>query len=262
MTRSVRETLRGAVALALCANVVGCAAPGRIESTRPAHVIVLPGIGGWDPFIDAIARRIAREVPNTSAQLWDWTRIEPQFSFDNLHNLTNLERNLRRAKQLAGQLETWRVNHPTTRISILAFSGGAGIAAFTCEALPADFRFDRIVLVSGGLSPGYDLTPVLRRTERGLFNYYSSEDRYVLRDLTRLHGTMDRKNSDSCGLTPFKRPADTQLAAKLRQLEWRPEMKKLGNDGGHVGGLATPFLRDYVFPLLDPTHDRIPAGWR
>src|ERR1041384_4147466 len=104
----------------------GCPAPQSIQSRQPAHVLILPGIGGDDIFISYLPRMIEREVPNTSAQAWDWTRIEPYPSFMDIAELTDYPRNLRRARRLATQLIAWRHEHPDGRLYLVGFSGGTG----------------------------------------------------------------------------------------------------------------------------------------
>src|SRR5262249_34517147 len=100
----------------LLLSASGCAAPRVIESRQPAHVIILPGIGGNDPLIGRLRSIIEHEIPGVSAQVWDWTAVEPRASVLNLNNLEDYPRNCRRARRLADQLIDWRSAHPDTKL--------------------------------------------------------------------------------------------------------------------------------------------------
>lgn len=240
--------------------VVGCAAPKSIESRRKEHVLVLPGIGSADWLMTRLADILEREA-GVSAQVWDWTAIEPSWSWMNLDNLTNREKNERRVRELVRQITVWRKQHPDTRLSLLGFSGGAGIAVFTCEELPPSVTIERLVVISGGISCNYDASVALRRVRRGVFNYYSRSDGRVLNAFIRQHGTMDRRfeaGAGYCGLNP---PNNSTLGSKLFQLEWTPRFRELGNDGGHIGALAAGFVRRYITPLFRD-EGGFPSDWR
>jgi hypothetical protein len=234
-----------------------CGVAGPIVSTRPHHVLILPGIQGMAFDFAGLAgfeRQIERENPLVSAQIWDWTRIEPQFG--SVPRLKDLARNRRRAKVLAAEIATWRLRHRDAGLSIVGYSAGTGIALFACDELPPDAALDRIVLVSSGLSPSCDLDAALARATGGVFNYFSDQDTTVLRDFTTRHGTIDRVYGPSAGCVGFR--CDDP---RLRQLRWTPAMKRLGNPGGHTDGFAQGFAREYLLPLLDPDGE-IPQGWR
>jgi len=257
----MRLGMRSAVVAAgLMALVAGCARPAAIESREPSHVVVCPGIAGADPFCQRLTAMIDG-LPGVSAQLWDWTVVEWTGDPSGLRNLTDYSRNQRRARFLAEQIESWRASHPSADLSLLGVSGGAGIVIFAAGDLPETFVFEQVVLISGAVSPARDLTPIIRRTRRGLFNYYSRNDRLILADGTRINGTMDRQFCPSCGYCGLEKPSDPDVAARLFQLKWRPEFLLLGNDGGHLGGLSAEFVRRFVLPLFA---DGVtpPAGWQ
>jgi len=226
----------------------GCAAPKAIGPALAGHAIILPGIGGNNPAVARLAKMINNEVEDLSAEVWDWTRIEPTTI---LGDLVDAKRNRRRAKVLAGQLLAWRRNHPNARLYVTAHSGGAGIVLLACETLPADFKIERIVFLAAALSPQIDLSRAIQRSRRGVFNYYSSKDSWVLGLGTRLFGTTDRAHSKSAGLVGFDLPDDPRLAAKLEQLAWEPSMRKSGNRGGHMGAFAPLFIRTHLLPLFE-----------
>ena len=233
--------------------------PKPIESNRQRHVLILPGIGGSPIGLSdtqSLRSQIEREMPDVSAQVWDWTAIERTISIKKLDNLTNYARNRHRASVLARDIECWTRRHPGSPLYLLAQSGGAGIALFACEELPPDITLEGIILVSGGVSTTYDLAHALDHTRLGIFNYYSPRDVRVLRDLTTRHGTMDRVKGPAIGYTGF----DAEHF-KLFQLAWDPSMSSLGNRGGHCSGLRPEFVRQYFFPLLMGDATVVPPEW-
>lgn len=257
-TRSARfRRYHGALTLVLL--LAGCVQPKAITGADHYHVILCPGIAGHDPLCHRLTEQID-DLPNTSAQLWDWTIVEWTGDPTGLRNLTDLPRNQRRAALLANQITAWRVTHPTDHLSLVGVSGGAGIVLFAAADLPDDFTLDRIVLISGAVSPDFDLAAASRHAQRGIFNYYSKGDSLVLNDGTRIHGTSDRKHVASCGYAGFNKPTNPAVAANLYQLEWKPEYKSLGNDAGHLGGLATVFAQRFILPLF--TANTSPPEWK
>lgn len=249
------------IACLLCTMALpSCIVPPKpIESTRQRHALILPGIGGSPIGLSdtqALRTQIERELPDVSAQVWDWTALEPRISITKIDNLTDYARNRRRASLLARDIEDWKRQHPRTPLYLLAQSGGAGIALFACEELPPEVTLEGIILVSGGASITYDPTDALAHTRLGIFNYYSHKDGRVLRDLTTRHGTMDRIKGPAVGYAgfDFHHP-------KLFQLAWDPSMRSLGNRGGHSSGLRPVFVRRYFFPLLKGEATVIPPEW-
>ncbi len=233
--------------------------PQRIESDRQRHVVLLPGIVGRKldiPGIDALSSQIERELPDVSAQVWDWTALESEIHLTALYNLTDYERNRRRASTLAREIETWTREHPGSPLYLIAHSGGAGIALFACDELSPDTMLEGIILVSGGVSPQYDLTTALAHTRLGVFNYSSEKDARVLRDGTTRHGTMDRRYGPSVGYAGFE-----TVHPKLFQLKWDPGMRRLWNYGGHSTGLRPAFARQYYFPVFEGNVTEIAQQW-
>jgi len=239
----------GSVLLGLCLFLLpGCRAPRAVGAGGGGHVLVLPGIGGNNAWTQHLAVMIDAEVEGVSAEVWDWTCVEP-IGF--LGDLMDEPRNRRRAAVLAEQLVAWRADHPGTRLYLVAHSGGAGVALFTCEALPAAFRLERVVFISPAVSPEVDLTPILKRSRRGLVNYYSSRDRWILGLGTEVFGTSDRRYARSAGLVGFARSDGHVADPRIVQIEWEPSMVSLGNVGAHMSGMAPAFVRQHILPLLE-----------
>ncbi len=241
---------QGSSLVLIAALLPACADPGPVVSPEQAHVLFLPGIGGSNLLVRRTATLINEQLPGYSAQTWDWTDID---RVTPLGDLMNEDLNRRRARRLADELLHWRQAHPRDRLYLAATSGGAGIILFACQQLPPDFRLERIIFISPALSRDVDLTPILRRSRLGLFNYYSHLDVAVLGVGTGIFGTTDRKHAPSAGLVGFDLPADPALAVKIEQLAWEPAFTRLGNIGGHSGAFASSFLEKHILPEFLPS---------
>ena len=234
----------GAVLLAGCA-----APPGAIGGTRNHHVLILPGIGGSSPGLRALSREITATgaAVDMDAAVWDWTRVESPVSLFGLPNITNHPRNVRRAERLAAEIVTWQQQHPDRRLTLMGHSGGGGMALMAVERLPpgASVNLERVVLLSPAVSPCRDLSPVLRRTRNGIFNYHSRADRFILHLSTRIFGTMERERTAAAGCVGFAR-----CDPRVEELCWTRSMIRHGNRGGHFGAFRIPFARRFILPEL------------
>jgi hypothetical protein len=70
---------------------------------------------------------------------------------------------------------------------------------------------------------------------------------------TTMFGTVDGVKTDAAGKVGFLKPAsaaDPSQYDKLRQIPYRSDWIKLGNIGDHIGGLARPFAKAVLAPLL------------
>lgn len=258
--RSMRGVSCMVVGLSLGAVAGCCTLPEPIHGGSH-HVLLIPGILGEKRHIRVPRDAIAAAFPNATTQIWDWTCIDRPWdqrilSPLGVDNLTDYERNLRRATMLAIALDDWRRQaNPEDKLQIVAVSGGVGLTCFALERTSPEFHADRLVFISGAISRDYDLVPILAHINRGLYNYYSNRDWLVLGRGTRKYGTMDRRCADAIGrigLTPRE---------GLWQLAWCRELREFGNRGGHGGGLTREFIRAYVVPLLDNDATNDPPDW-
>jgi hypothetical protein len=238
--------------LPLAIIITGCSAPGPFQySGEPNHVIVLPGILGHTPDLERIRRLTDECLVGTSAQVWNWTRVKPHVIPNPVGHIVQHERNRYRADLLARYITEFRREHPDVRLSIVALSGGAAIAVFTLEALPEEITIDRLVLLSGAVSPEYDLTETLSRVEGDVVNYHSPRDRLILSWGTTVFGTGDRAHTAAAGNQGFNREQACPAGCdKMVQIQWHEGLRELGNRGGHVGSVASDFVRDCVVEWL------------
>lgn len=215
-------------------------------------VLVLPGIEGRSAWNYNLARGLADGGVKAAIEIYDWGTNIPGGL---LINLTDLDRNQKMAEALRDRIVAYKRTNPGRPVHVIGHSGGGGIAVLAAEKLPEDIRVSSVILLAAALSPDYDLRPALRRTQFGIFNYYSERDRVFLDAGTRVAGTIDRSFTSSAGSVGFRRPAgleagDRVLYDKLQQIAWKPEMSWCGNLGDHFGWTNPGFVRRYLAPLV------------
>ncbi len=223
----------------------------RAAELEQGLTLVLPGIEAAGPFADAMVNGLAGAVPG-AVQIFYWGIPFPE---GYLPNLMWLRRNRAKAAELAQVILRYQDRYPGRPVHILANSGGAGPAIFAVELLPLDRRIDGLVLLGGAISSTYDLREVLRRLDKGIFNFYSHRDWIVLGIGTSLFGTSDRKPHIACGCVGFKRPATIadpeNLYAKLHQVKWKPGLiDDCGHWGTHGFSASERYVRQYVAPWI------------
>jgi pimeloyl-ACP methyl ester carboxylesterase len=214
--------------------------------------LVLPGIESESVFTRGMCEGLqAGGVPG-AIRVFNWGLPFPS---GYLANLTRIDRNRRRAVDMACEICAYQDAFPGRPVHLVAQSGGAGIAVFAVEALPADRQIESLVLLGAALSPTYNLSRALAKVRRGILNSYSTRDMLVLGWGTRIFGTTDRKFTRAAGCTGFQTPADLtpeeerRYAAKLIQMPWTPEMAASGR---HFGGHTTCGSESHVAACIAP----------
>ncbi len=217
--------------------------PGRIVPAKPSHVLILPGIAGPDR--DTENLRHVAERAGYSAQIWDWTRLEPQRS--SLRNLC-YDLNVERAGILVERLRRWQQEYAGRQLVLAAASGGSIIAHLACadRRFPGQLRFAKVVFLSGAVNAEWGPRTVTRRTRAGiLFNYASSNDEILGSWLG------ERLAPNAIGLQGYVR-WNREREPSVRDLHWTYHMTHDGNDGTHLACLQEPFLSECVVPALNP----------
>ena len=221
-------------------------------------LMVIDGVGGFQ-YAPVIVRRALRQPPDRPGG----EEPPPAIALYRWHfglageiwtDLMWLRRNRVMGAKLARKLLAYQRMYPKPKIHLIAFSGGAGIAVFACEALRGRRVIETLVLACPALSPGYNLAPALRTVERCIA-LISRRDRWILGLGTRLLGTTDRRFSASAGLTGFRIPADAspsdrQAYDRMREIHWDPDLLAQGHGGGHTSWATVRFLRRHLQPIL------------
>jgi hypothetical protein len=226
-------------------------APELVGTIGDEVLFILDGVGGfqWGPLMVRRALRLEREALATVLHRWQYGLPGEIWT-----DLMWLRRNRVMGAKLARRLLAFRRTYPDTRIHLLGYSGGAGIAVFACEALRARRIIETLMLPCPALSSSYNLGPALRATIR-CYALISRKDRGILGLGTRVFGTTDRRFEAAAGMTGFRIPAeasaeDRAAYDRLREIHWSPALKALGHHGGHTGWLSVPLLRKHLLPIL------------
>ena len=214
-------------------------------------LVILDGVGGFQ-FAPLLVRRALREEGSSLATIvFAWQCCLPGEIWT---DLCWYRRNRVMGVHLARKLLALRRAHPGTIIHLLAFSGGAGIAVFACEALAGRKIIESLVLPCPALSPDYNLGPALAAVER-CYALVSSGDKWILGLGTRIFGTTDRRFVDAAGRVGFRPVArlsgpHRRAYERLLEIHWTPSLEQEGHRGGHTAWAAVSFLRQHLLPIL------------
>jgi pimeloyl-ACP methyl ester carboxylesterase len=229
------------------------------ERAEHGYAIVLPGVEGTSFHNINIARGLIDAGYPGAVEVRDWTTGHwPLF----VYHLMALERNRQVARDIAAQIVTFQDQFPGRPVTLVGHSGGAAMAVLVLEALPDERRVSSAVLLAAAISPDYDLTQALARTDYGITNFYSWGDVPHLVVGTLALGTVDRRHTVSAGAAGFHVPSglsegQRQLyIERLHQVPYRLAMVKSFNGGGHIGPTNRKFVTEWVAPLLGQTADR------
>ena len=216
--------------------------------------LVLPGIESESIFTYGMCDGLLDGGVPGQIRVFNWGL---PFPGGYLANLTRIDRNRRRAKDLAEEIAAYQDAYPGRPVHLVAQSGGAGIALFAAEALPEGRMVDGIVLLGGAVSPTYNLARVLAKTRKGVLNSHSCKDTIILNWGTRIFGTTDRQFTRAAGCMGFDEPeglteADRELyRGKLQQLPWCEAMAdNCHHWGGHIASGGELFLSKHIAPWI------------
>ena len=229
------------------ALLAGCRGQPYVTEQRleKGLVFVLPGIEGRGLLNEAICDGLNKGGVDCAIRLEDWTAL-----IGPILNLRNETRNRRRAEGIAHQIVQYRYDYPGRPVVLVGQSGGAAIAAWVAEALPAGKNVDGIVMLAPSLSPEYMLDWALKKSKGGIVSFYSDEDWLLLS--TTLAGTMDGRFTASAGRTGFVVPKASEAAIyeKLNQIAWDESIAWSGYTGGHLTSGAETFVAEFVAPFV------------
>ena len=235
---------------------LGIVQPRTLDPALLHHglTLVLPGIESESIFTYGMCDGLYAGGLPGAIRVFNWGL---PFPGGYLANLSRIDRNRRRAADIAQEICHYQDAYPGRPVHLVAQSGGAGLAVFAAEVLPEGRLIDSLVLLGAALSPTYNLARALAKTRKGLLNSYSTRDSFVLGWGTRLFGTMDRKFTFAAGCTGFQtppglRPDEERLyAAKLLQQPWTPEMAEAGRHyGGHISCGCETHLAEHIAPWM------------
>lgn len=152
------------------------------------------------------------------------------------------------AKQEAERLALYQLTHPSTPVTLLGFSSGGMAAIQVAEQMPWGTAVDRVLLLSPGVSPDYDLRPMLEKVRDRVIVYWSPREAGLGGALLSFMGTVDGNYTTAAAISGFN-----QEHEKLEQIEWSEDMASLGNYGDHIDYFWNiPWIREYVAKWIAP----------
>jgi pimeloyl-ACP methyl ester carboxylesterase len=204
------------------------------------------GIGGIDILCASAKFALPRMHVPHEVRPFHWSHGKGQLFLD-LFDRPHL---LRKAHELVEVVHAELAKDPSIPIFLVGRSGGAALVIHTAEQLPPQ-SLERIILLSAGLSSGYDLRPALQAVRGEIVSFYSKNDQLVLNWGTRTFGTCDRVRSPGAGLGGFVLPKDLDepgraLYEHLVQIPWQPRMLCVGHTGSHISTALPLFIASEV----------------
>lgn len=153
------------------------------------------------------------------------------------------------AEQEARRLADYQVNHPGAPVTLLGFSGGGLAAIKVAEQMPPGTMVDRVLLLSAGVSPDYDLTAMLEKVRDRVIVYWSPREAQLGALLLQWLGTVDGNFEEAAAISGF-----SHVDEKLVQIEWSEEMAAFGNYGDHLDYfMNVPWISEYVASWVAPS---------
>lgn len=161
-----------------------------------------------------------------------------------------------KARQLADEIVKYKAKYPDAPVHIIGLSAGTAVVAYALEYLPVNDAVQNVVMLSGSLSSGYDLTQALRRVKGRMYIFTSQRDEVLLAAVPMV-GTADRVSADggTIGLNGARLPAGASqetraLYRKISVIAWNPQFARYGDEGGHTDSVKGPFVQQFVAPLI------------
>ena len=231
--------------------------PDRLDQ---AYTIVLPGIWGSQPVDYGIVTGLQDGDVPSAIELYDWTDGALRL----VHNLRDIDHNQREAHKIAAKIVAYQDRYPGRPVHLVGYSGGAGVAVLTLEALPPNHRITDAILLAPTLASDYDLRPALSRTTHGIRNFYSPLDVPILMVLSTAFGTTEGQHVAAAGAIGFQPPKESgpetrrNYESQVSQQSYNLDMLKDGHGGGHFGWANRTFIARHVAPLLNPPAAPLP----
>ena len=250
----------------LSLGVIGCSttAPDRAIRMTRGYVFYLDGAGGGHPlhnWASGVRKGLLDAGYDGAGEMFTWQTGRSVVADQS----AGVAYKRAKAARLANEIQNYQRSHPDAPVTVMALSAGTAIAVYALEALPPGPHVDNVVLLSGSLSSGYDLTEALQRV-RGRVYVFTSERDAVLRFLVPIGGTADREAGDRGtigvnGIRMPRRPSQrTRMEyGKLVHIGWNKGFIQYGHLGGHVDSVNARFVQAVVAPLVMRTDTRVPA---
>jgi pimeloyl-ACP methyl ester carboxylesterase len=216
---------------------VGCAqAP--IDRTSSHLVILVHGVAGDNSSYNALLDETETSIPHARVERFQWGTpvFLVNFSNENVHNHAEIK--------LADRIRRHHQDHQQATVDLVGHSAGGGVVLGAIKRLPPGVNVNRVILLHASVSPGYELQEVMNHSNQ-VVNFYSEQDVTFLKWRVSTFGGYDRKKEPAAGHVGF-----STASQRLVQIQYDPDWKTLGHDGGHFGPLSGEFVKNHVVPLL------------
>ncbi len=163
-------------------------------------------------------------------------------------------------KKLADIISAHHSQHPNDPLYLMGLSAGTAVVVYTLEVLPESVPIEAVVLLSGSLSSGHNLTDALRRVEGDVYVTTSQRDA-ILRGVVPETGSADREfvgddviGVHGCHMPKGAPPETPRLYSKVVVLAWNPSFAQYGDAGGHTDTTNPAFVARLVGAIgyIDP----------
>jgi pimeloyl-ACP methyl ester carboxylesterase len=226
-------------------------------------ILVLPGIEGHSAFNWSIVQGLRDAGVGAATVLHDWTTgYWPAFLF----HLRAGRRNRLQADEIARIIIDYQEAFPKRPVHLIGHSGGGALAVWAIESLPEGRTVSTALLLAPALAPSYQLGTALRKTDRGIWHFWSPFDCLFLAAGTLCFGTLDGRHCPAAGWCGFRSPKGIGPdQAYLYQTKLHPRRYTLGfagqfHLGGHFGWTNRVFVSETVAPLLRDEGGRCSAA--
>ena len=248
-------------ALAVITFITGCSSTKHLRTPdryQNGYTIVLPGVEGRSRLNTNIAEGLNEGGVKSAIEIYDWTAFR---LFTVIINLRAELRNKKEARKIARKIISYQNRYPGKPVHIVGHSGGGCIAVLALEALPPERKVQSVILLAPAITPEYDLRRALRRTENGIWNFYSPRDVFFLKFGTTIMGTVDGLHTYAAGAVGFSLPwgLDQQdrllYKNKLHQNCYNQKMTQNGHPGTHIGWSNRKFVAEWLAPIINTQMD-------
>lgn len=133
-------------------------------------------------------------------------------------------------------------------VYLVGFSCGGFVALRAVELLPADVKVRSLALVAAAVDPQHDLTKALDHVAQRLVVSWGLGDFAITGLGTYLFGTAEGTHTPSAGMMGIRHWSSAD--PKVVQIQWRPDMIRHGNWGGHFTAMASGYVARFLLPAM------------
>ncbi|RIK65102.1 MAG: hypothetical protein DCC65_13025 [Planctomycetota bacterium] len=235
----------------------GCsqAMPDRAERMTRGYIFYCDGAGGGGLFSNwagGVRNGLLNAGYEGAGEMFPWETGFGVFA----DQTATVEYKKQKGRQLAQKIVEYQSEHPGAPVHLMGLSAGTAVVAYALEALPPQTMIQNVIMLSGSLSSTHDLTEALRHVSGRMYIFTSQRDE-VLLVAVPVAGTADRTSAaaGTIGVNGARLPAGASGETrsqyrKISVIPWNPQFARYGHFGGHTDSVKTPFVQQFVAPLV------------